>query len=146
MGAVQYSRSERPRCRRAASTQPANRQGPRGSAPLLPSTGSRARPVRARAPVPPQACSRLPERPIVLDVENEEVVLGRCGARAAALMVRELQVVAPARQGEHYTVVAGVALEGGDLLESEGIAVEAHDLRQAVSRPGDPDLGDGRSV
>src|SRR5215212_6038347 len=48
-------------------------------------------------PVAPQACGRLPERPFPLDVEYEEVVLRRGRTRAAALVVRELQVVAPAR-------------------------------------------------
>src|SRR5215213_1605277 len=97
-------------------------------------------------PMPPQACGHLPERPIVLDVENEEVVLRRGGTRAAALVVGELQVVAPTWQREHHSVVASVALEGVDLLEPEGIAVEANDLREVVCRPRDPDLGDGRAV
>src|SRR5215216_4449008 len=97
-------------------------------------------------PMPPQACGHLLERPIVLEVENEEVVLRRGGTRAAALVVCELQVIAPARQREHHSVVAGVALEGGNLLKPEGIAVEAHHPREAVRRPRDPDLADGRSL
>src|SRR5829696_4271918 len=34
----------------------------------------------------------------------------------------------------------------GASSKPEGIAVETHDLRQAVRRPRDPDLGDGHSV
>src|SRR5215208_2905901 len=52
-----------PTRRRRASIPPANRLGPRRSAPPLPSTGSRARPVRARAASDVQPSRRRTLRP-----------------------------------------------------------------------------------
>src|SRR5215218_10345098 len=123
---VTIPKATSPTRRRPASIPPANRLGPRRSAPSLPSTGSRARPVRVRDAAGVQPSHGRPLR-------HRRRIRGGCpssgGARAAALVMRELQVVAPARQREHHSIVAGVTLERGDLLKFEGIAIEAHDLR-----------------
>src|SRR5215203_3671066 len=76
-----------PRFRRWASIPPANRLDPRRLAILCPVRVLR---LDRFVPLTLQERSHLPERGIVLDVENDEVVLRRGGTRTAALVVREL--------------------------------------------------------
>src|SRR5690348_2752797 len=63
-------------------------------------------------------------------------------ARAALIMLGELQVVGRAGQPEQDAPVAGMAVEPADLGQSEALTVEAHDVIQLVGGARDSHVPD----
>lgn len=86
-------------------------------------------------PVRSHPCDcRFPHRP-VREVEHHQIVLRRRAANRVASLSRELEVDLLARPSEHHAVEALVVLETAKDVKSQTVAVERHDLLEAVSRP-----------
>src|SRR5215472_2846549 len=72
-------------------------------------------------------------------VEDEQIVLCRCGACGVAVLASELEVIGAARDAQHDAVEAIVVLEGAEAGEPEPVGVEPHDVFQMVGGPGHPE-------
>ena len=70
------------------------------------------------------------------DVEDEEVILGRRSTDLVTAVVRELEMVAPARVTEHDAVEAVMVLEGSEDLEAESSTIHIGDRVEVVGRSG----------
>jgi hypothetical protein len=65
---------------------------------------------------------------LVRQIEDQQIVRGRCTTRSVTMLSRKLQVIRRTRYPKHYAVEALVIVEGSEFLQANPIRVKPHNF------------------
>ena len=84
--------------------------------------------------------NRVPEGNHVGQVENEKMLLARCGSGLGIPLARELEMVLSADVAEHDPIEPIVIVELPHHFEAQSVTIEAQDFIQVTRGASDPEV------